>query len=326
MSKRTSLSWMQRFAFSGLMLLMGAVSSRSDEATQMVTEAVPPLPLPAATNAAPIESFDGAVEPRQDPEVVPATALQSPDSANGASKPASASGPAPSSPAQEGDPALQPSEAERVSRLQRSLEADGKRLAELKESLANPESEYAKSEAEFRQLDASLDQKRTQHAKLGPSAAEDASRLASEIEAVERSWKLAKQRFELAIVERKTLQENVSTLEQKLQKDGEALDKVQGLVRAPVATATPQETPPAAAPTSPTTAPAALPTPAGSPASPISAAETQSQEPSEPTTSVSTAPAVSLPSVGLPAMHPPATPAPPHRRRKLPPNRQVKNC
>jgi small-conductance mechanosensitive channel len=291
MTKRSKLPWMRAclfsLIFSPVWMVARATSSQGEEA---------PLPLPTATDAAPLAPRTAQLADPVEGDVAPATALQ--DLEKGAAE-------------------SQPSEAERLSRLQRSLEADGKRLAELKESLANPESEYAKAEADFRHFDVSLEQKRKQLEKLGDSAPEEAARLASEIEAVERSWKLAKQRFDLAILERKTLQENAATLEQKLQKDKEALDKLQGNVGAPAvvaAPATPQDAPPgnSAAPSP------SQPASSSPPAAPPPASDAQAKTPTEskgtaappPSLPASSLPASSLPTASLAPVAAPATGAP----------------
>ena len=109
------------------------------------------------------------------------------------------------------------SDAQRIARLQRTLDADQKHLAELKGDLAALEKEYQQADAEFKLLDSRLDaQKRSSNKTLvepGPATGE-----------LTAKWDLAKQRFELAIRERKALQTLIATLETKMAGDRRALD------------------------------------------------------------------------------------------------------
>src|SRR5690606_25775239 len=50
-----------------------------------------------------------------------------------------------------------PSDAEKVARLERSIEQDEAKLAELKGRLDHPNSEYSQAEAEFKRLDAQVE-------------------------------------------------------------------------------------------------------------------------------------------------------------------------
>ena len=119
------------------------------------------------------------------------------------------------------------SEAERIARLDRSVESDEKRIGELKASLNDPDSDYVAAEAEFEQLDAQLLDKKKQLDDLKKVPDPDKSRLAqTELAALEKKWELARQRFELAIRERKALQESIAALEQKLTSDRQALEEL----------------------------------------------------------------------------------------------------
>jgi moderate conductance mechanosensitive channel len=122
-----------------------------------------------------------------------------------------------------------PSEAERIARLDRSLQSDEKRLTELKASLANPDREYADAEAEFEQLDAQLAEKRKQSAgRANPETSKDPRKRPDEISTIEKKWTLARDRFELAVRERKAMQESASALEQKIDRDRQALAELRG--------------------------------------------------------------------------------------------------
>ncbi len=122
------------------------------------------------------------------------------------------------------------SEAEQIAQLNRSINSAKQELDRLQTELNDPESEYAKAEAEFRQLDEKLVNLRKQ-AKDAPP--EVAAKLGEQLVGLEKTWKLSKDRFDLAIEERKALQEQIDALQQKLQQDQKALDHLTGKTPAP---------------------------------------------------------------------------------------------
>jgi small conductance mechanosensitive channel len=133
--------------------------------------------------------------------------------------------------------------------LDHSLEVDEKRLAELKATLNEPDHESAEAQSEFEELDAQLIAKREQHDQLPKTTPpQDERRLRDEISALEKKWTLARDRFDLAIRDRKATRESVTALEKKIEHDRQALEELRG----------------AAAQTNPSTtpAPAVLPEPA----------------------------------------------------------------
>ncbi|MEK6642350.1 MAG: mechanosensitive ion channel domain-containing protein [Planctomycetota bacterium] len=153
-------------------------------------------------------------------------------------------------------------DAERISRLQRAIDEGAGRLVDLKAKLDAPTGDYAEADAAFRTIDAEFSAKKRDVQKLeeggrGPEAAAQRT----ELDAIEKKWKLAKDRFDLAIQERKTRQEQIVTLEQKLQQDRDALAKLlappttQPAIASPLieaaATTQPGASPTTAAPTSP---------------------------------------------------------------------------
>ena len=178
------------------------------------------------------------------------------------------------------------SDAELITRLQRSLEESEKRLNEIKAQLEDPQGEYAKAESEFSGLDKELEPKKKALQKLRETGNPDeVAQAEKEIENLQQRWKLAKNRFDLAITERKTLQEQVATLEQKTNQDREALNKL----KAP-----------------PTTQPAAIPPPEQSPVS-VPAAPQPEPAPSVQPPAVQPAPATNPPAANTPPNAAPAT-------------------
>ncbi len=123
----------------------------------------------------------------------------------------------------------QPSDAERITQLQRSLETDRKRLAELKASLSNPQEEYPKAEREFKQLNEQLEGLKKRLQKLQAAGKNDEEKtVRTEIDVLTKKWTLAKERFDLAIRGRRATQEVITSLEEKLPKNAEALDALLG--------------------------------------------------------------------------------------------------
>ncbi len=213
-------------------------------------------------------------------------------------------------PKADGGPQKLPSAAERIARLERSIEADAKRLDELHESLDSPDGDYSQAETDFGQLDA---QRSEQQQKLAAAQqtgqTDEAARLADEMASLEKKWTLAKERFDLAIKERKAAQQSVVTLEQKLQSDRESLAKLKGTAQPvklesapaapPVESATPEAAPaPIAAIPAPAVTPAApsVPAPVAAPPAPIAPAA-----PAPGQVAVPANPAVPVPPVADPA-------------------------
>ncbi len=120
-------------------------------------------------------------------------------------------------------------DAERISRLERSIEADDKRLLALRASLTDPSGEYAQAEATFRQFDAERSQRQQQLKEAEEfGTTENWARLQDTASALEKKWQLAKERFDLAIAERKAAQDSLGTLERKLASDRETLARLRG--------------------------------------------------------------------------------------------------
>jgi small conductance mechanosensitive channel len=172
------------------------------------------------------------------------------------------------------------SAAEQVVNLRRSITAGETRLAELKAERDDPNGEYAQAEAAFAEADSALEA--AKNALKATSADDEPARKAAQDEVArrEKTWNLSKDRFDLAIEDRKANGEQFVNLEKKLQLDRQALDKLEG--KEPPA---PEPAPvPEAAPVSPAeTRPAETPAPAAPAAAPA--------DPAAPSVPVPAAPA-----------------------------------
>src|SRR5438128_7538390 len=100
-------------------------------------------------------------------------------------------------------------EAEKIARLERYIEEDQKQLEAIKKQLEDPNSEYRRAEAAFKVLDDKLLKERNSEAQLRK---EGKIAEAEALVDLKRKWQLAHDRFELAIQERKALQEKAKTL------------------------------------------------------------------------------------------------------------------
>lgn len=166
------------------------------------------------------------------------------------------------------------SRAEAVTQLERANQTDAERLEQARCELDNPQGEYRLAEHAFRDCDEELNAKKAELAKA--VAAGDAAlkqQLEAAIADIEKKWALARERFDLAIEHRRTLQEQIAALEAKLKKNKDAAAQLLG---AAIPTELPPAPPPASSPTAEASsgagtatnaAPAAAP--AASPSAPV---------------------------------------------------------
>ncbi len=139
-----------------------------------------------------------------------------------AQAPDEAGPPTPPAAAAAGDAA--PSDAERVARLKRGIEADQSYLDSLNHKLTDPQSEYARSEAYFKKLDGELAETRQKIQLLKEQGkADEAAALQGGLKPQEERWQQAKTRFEYLLDEYKTLQLTAKELAVKIQNDRQAL-------------------------------------------------------------------------------------------------------
>ena len=122
-----------------------------------------------------------------------------------------------------------PTEAERIEQLRKDLEKDGALLADIEKTLADPDAEYPRAEKAFRELGEKVEAKQKALRELAePEGAEEAEKLQAELESLEKARDLARKRLDLALEERKTLLARRKTLQEKIQQDRRALEKLTG--------------------------------------------------------------------------------------------------
>ena len=176
-----------------------------------------------------------------------------------------------------------PSLAEQTTRLERTIESDKQRLETIRAELADPEGEYQKAEADFKAAEQELATKQAEIAELKESdKAEELKASEESLPAIAARHELARQQFDLAIQTRKTIQEQMAALEEKIVQNQVANDKLTGVI-SPVTPETPTAVQPAVEPAVPATAAVATPAATGEapPATvPVPSAETTTTLPS----------------------------------------------
>lgn len=121
------------------------------------------------------------------------------------------------------------SDAERIATLRNSLDEDQRSLKKLQGQLANPENEYELAQSRYQEIDRQFIDKTREIQKLKEQKKDqDAEHLAAKLKELEKPRQLARERFDLAIKDRKSLQMKIVTLEQKLARDKAALEKLTG--------------------------------------------------------------------------------------------------
>lgn len=121
------------------------------------------------------------------------------------------------------------SDAERMGEILESLEHDQKQLLALEQEMDNPNSEYAMAEKEFRSAKEEMEsiaEKLEAARKANDTSAVE--HLEKEHSSLQRLRKLAEDRLDLAIEDRKTLREQKVTLKRKIENDKAALATITG--------------------------------------------------------------------------------------------------
>ncbi|MBL8878767.1 MAG: mechanosensitive ion channel [Phycisphaerales bacterium] len=149
------------------------------------------------------------------------------------------------------------SEPERIARLQRAADEAAAQLAKIQAAMNDPAGEFAAAEREFIALDDQLCIQLREVEKLKASGNEaEADARGPELDALRKRWALARERFQIAIEERRTQSEQAAALETKLASDRGELATIQAATTRPSVNPAepPAQTPAPAAP--PAVAPA----------------------------------------------------------------------
>jgi small conductance mechanosensitive channel len=121
------------------------------------------------------------------------------------------------------------SEAERIARLQRSLDEQRKYLDGLSNEYHDPNSEYNKAEKHFQTIDGERDSARQAIRELTVSGkTTEAAKREAELKDIDARWQKALDRFNLALKERKTLKDSIAAATRQLHEDRKALERLTG--------------------------------------------------------------------------------------------------
>ena len=158
------------------------------------------------------------------------------------------------------------SDAEKVSRANRLIQTAKDDLKTLQADLDDPDSEFARSEKEFQELDAKHGELAKEVERLkSENQTGEAAKAEAELVAAKADWETARDRFDLAIRQRKTVMEKITALKAQVERGQQWLANLEGT---DPDTATPAPTPAAvpvtqvqASATTPTAEPAAPPAP-----------------------------------------------------------------
>lgn len=158
------------------------------------------------------------------------TTATSPKAAQGKSS-ATTAGATPT--AKPAGPALPvPSNAQKIAELRSQVEAEQKQLEKLKQELAdqaNPDNDFTKTEQAFKKLDQQWKELKQKLADLKSDDQvdeEQVSAITHEVEEIEAKRKEALAAYELEIVENKTLQEKILTIQKKVDADLASLERL----------------------------------------------------------------------------------------------------
>lgn len=212
----------------------------------------------------------------------------------------------------------QPPDPERIARLQRTVEDTKDQLAKMQAELNDPDSEFTQAEREFMELDKNLTDLLREVEKLRTNGKEaEADARGPDLDALRKRWALSRERFQLAIEERRTQSEQIAALESKLANDQNDLAQLQGATSRPATPAASDVKP--AQTGQPGAQPAATQPPSTQP--PAGAAQPNGAQPAAQPAAPNAAapqPAAQNPAPAQPAAQPPAQEAPPPAASILP--------
>ncbi len=199
------------------------------------------------------------------------------------------------------------SDAEKIAGLRRTLESNKKQIQELTKERDDPKGEYAQAEADFNKIDDQLSKKKKALDEARQDGHDDeVDAIQKEIDALRKPWQLAKDRFDLAIQQRRAITEQIATLQKIVEGDQKHLDRLLG---------TETDTAPTEPPSKPSESSAPATTPATPKAEPKSETTAPTPQPDSPSSLIPGA--AGLPSTAAPSpTNTPATATTPERKKR----------
>ncbi|HTU94096.1 MAG TPA: mechanosensitive ion channel domain-containing protein, partial [Gemmataceae bacterium] len=121
-----------------------------------------------------------------------------------------------------------PSEAERIAHLQRSIDEQRKYLEKLNGQINDPKSDYNETEKRFQSVDSEREAARQEIRDLKAAGKTVSAASEANLKDLDERWQQFRDRFNLAIQERKTLQESIAAARRQLDEDEKALAHLSG--------------------------------------------------------------------------------------------------
>ncbi len=120
-------------------------------------------------------------------------------------------------------------DAEKIANTSESIKQAEVGIKKIQERLDDPDGEYPKAELEFTSLNTKLKELKAEAMKLRTDGKEaEAKAIEEMIPTVEKDWQLSKERFDIAIRQRKASQESLLNLKERLESDRELLARLEG--------------------------------------------------------------------------------------------------
>jgi small conductance mechanosensitive channel len=125
-------------------------------------------------------------------------------------------------------------DADRISRLQRAIDANTERMAQLQNLIDKPSKEFLETERTFKQLDETLLEKKKELKKVPDDKKDEQARLTQEIDKLEKELAVVRDRFNQHLAERKIHMEKIENLKELIRLDQDALKVLMGEKKPPV--------------------------------------------------------------------------------------------
>ncbi|HMO35129.1 MAG TPA: hypothetical protein PKA06_03725, partial [Gemmatales bacterium] len=119
-------------------------------------------------------------------------------------------------------------DADRISRIKRSLEANKQRLSDLQRDIDSPSQEHVETEETFKKLDGTLQKRKTELSQLPEDKTAQREKLMEEIQKLELEIAPVRDRFNELLNDRRLRMEKVNNLKELIRLDQESLDQLMG--------------------------------------------------------------------------------------------------
>lgn len=120
-------------------------------------------------------------------------------------------------------------DAEKIANARDSIKQATLAIEKIEKRLADPEGEYHKAEADFAALNSMLKNLKAMAAKLRMEGkTKEAESIEATLTGIQENWQLAKDRFDIAIRQKKASQDSITGLKERIVADQKLLDRLEG--------------------------------------------------------------------------------------------------